>query len=80
MLLPAGISRINSREAMRGMCHMKWFCNIIQSMVYDLEVALKAIRYKFTSFLTILVKNNQVLKVTSDMVELFFIQHVMNLL
>ena len=65
---------------MRDMCHMKWFCNIIQNMVYDLEVALKAIRYKFTSFLTILDKNNQVLKVTSDMVELFFIQHIMNLL
>ena len=48
---------------------MKWFRNIFQNTGDDSEEALKAIRDKFTSFLTILDKNNQVLKVTSDMEE-----------
>jgi hypothetical protein len=59
---------------------MKWFRNIFQNRGDDSEEVLKAIQDKFTSFLTILDKNNQVLKVTSDMIELFFIQHVTNLL
>ncbi len=48
---------------------MKWFCNIFQHKGDDSKEALKDIQDKFVGFLTLLDKNNQVLKVIGDMEE-----------
>jgi pyruvate,water dikinase len=46
---------------------MKWFRNIFRPKMDDSPAALKTIQDKFASFLSLLDKNNQVLKLMSDM-------------
>ena len=48
---------------------MKWFRNIFRPKTDDSQAALKTIQDKFASFLSLLDKNNQVLKLISDMEE-----------
>jgi len=48
---------------------MKWFRNIFRPKIDDSQAALKTIQDKFASFLSLLDKNNQVLKLISDMEE-----------
>ena len=46
---------------------MKWFRNIFRPKMDDSQAGLKVIQDKFASFLSLLDKNNQVLKLMSDM-------------
>ena len=48
---------------------MKWLRNIFRPKIDDSGTALKTIQDKFASFLSLLDKNNQVLKLMSDMVD-----------
>jgi len=48
---------------------MTWFRQIFQRGQEDSDASLKAVQDKFQSFLTLLDKNNQVLKMMSDMEE-----------